>query len=329
MASHEIPRNISGSPIAPAAMRSFARAYPGSNRRWNPIWNGIPVRRTVSATASESSTEPASGFSANTALPISAARSMCSRCAFVGETTTIASISGSEINASASSTSGHGADPSASSWRLCTGSTAAATSVAPRTAPLTCSACSQPIRPSPITPTRRSATATTFLFRGRARGSSHRAQPGKPSQTGYLRPEIAASNPQAAGFIRLISLCAGIHPCETAETANHQNPDLVIEPLLLHVHFVLDERVLHTLLGRNLGHRHVPPTLKTRHTSVFLDRDINQHCAVDVLRPLQTIAQLLFRIGAERDGPEAFGVLGKVDGVEVSFEASGALVTVA
>ena len=41
-------RNRVTSPSSPAWIRSVTATQSGSNRRWNPTWNGTPARSTAS-----------------------------------------------------------------------------------------------------------------------------------------------------------------------------------------------------------------------------------------------------------------------------------------
>jgi hypothetical protein len=48
-------RTVSTVPSSPAASSPSRRAMPGSNRRWKPIWKGVPVARRVVRTRATSS----------------------------------------------------------------------------------------------------------------------------------------------------------------------------------------------------------------------------------------------------------------------------------
>ena len=124
----------------------------GSKRRLKPS-----MTRSVSApiSAEQASTRAMSrsiGFSQSTALPVRTARMSRSTCVGVGDATTTASIDGSSITASTSVL--HGAANCSPTSRAddANGSTTRASSARGWT--VIESACTRPIRPQPIRPSR-------------------------------------------------------------------------------------------------------------------------------------------------------------------------------
>src|SRR3954453_12460822 len=147
-------RTICGSPSSPAATAARTAAWAGSKRRLKPIWNGTPAASTAAIARSTSSRSSETGFSQKIALPAPAAATM--RSAWVSVLVQIATASTAGDPSTSSTEAATGTPSAVPTLRAVSACASKSTAtVAPGTRRASSSACMRPIRPKPMTPTRR------------------------------------------------------------------------------------------------------------------------------------------------------------------------------
>ena len=155
--SRLVIRSMCSSPMPPSATQSRTDLCPGSKRRLNPIMNGTPAASTAASARSTCTRSRLTGFSQKIALPACAAAITRSTWVSVLEQMATVSTSSEASSCSMVMTAAPVTDATPSAAAGTASATAATTK--PGTSRARSWACIRPIRPQPISPTRRTGSS--------------------------------------------------------------------------------------------------------------------------------------------------------------------------